>query len=395
MKILHVISSMNPIYGGPSQGIRNFEFGLRDKNIERHIVCFDSPEEVNRWENGSLIIHPLGKRITPWQFNSKLSDWLDANVVDYNVLIINGLWLYHSYIAIKVINSLKENKQKVPKVFIMPHGMLDPWFQKAKSRRFKAIRNEVYWRLIEKKVVNSADGLLFTCEEELRLARQSFKGYRPQREVNIGYGIQEPPVQTDLINKALEEIYPSYQNNKYWLFLSRINEKKGVDLLIEAYQKLIEENNAEVLPDLLIAGPGIESDFGKKILLLGQKSIQSRKKIHFIGMLSGDSKWGAIHNCELLILPSHQENFGIVIAEALACSKPVLISRQVNIWYEIQQAKAGIICDDNSLSVFNALKEFHELNGDEKQNMSKQARLAFEQYFDVRKTAQKFVDAIS
>lgn len=265
MKLLHIIPSMNPKLGGPSQGIRNYEFGLKGKNTERHVVCFDSIDEVKNWSNSNLILHPLGERKTKWQYNEKLSDWLLKIISNYEVVIINGLWLYHSYIVIKIVNRLKEKRQKSPKVFTMPHGMLDPWFQRSKSRRLKALKNEIYWKLIEKNVVNSADGILFTCAEELELAKKTFKGYKPKDEINIGYGIEEPPIQTIAMDEAIKNILPNIQGKKYWLFLGRINEKKGVDLSIEAYQILFNEHEINDLPDLVIAGPGIESDFGKKI----------------------------------------------------------------------------------------------------------------------------------
>ena len=88
----------------------------------------------------------------------------------------------------------------------MPHGMLDPWFQRDKSRRVKAVRNWFYWWLVERGVVNAADALLFTCQQELELARTTFGGYRPKREMDVGYGIAEPPAKATLM---LERSMPS------------------------------------------------------------------------------------------------------------------------------------------------------------------------------------------
>ena len=72
--------------------------------------------------------------------------------------------------------------------------MLDPYFQTTKERKWKSIRNYIYWYLIEKKVIGEADGLLFTCEEEMRLASLTFKQYHPKSTFNVGYGINEPPM---------------------------------------------------------------------------------------------------------------------------------------------------------------------------------------------------------
>ncbi|MFN3590544.1 MAG: glycosyltransferase, partial [Spirosomataceae bacterium] len=188
------------------------------------------------------------------------------------------------------------------------------WFQRAPSRRWKALRNEVYWALVERQVVNEADGLLFTCQQELELARTTFWGYRPKQEINVGYGILPPPACTEEITQAFQHPRP------YFLFLSRIHEKKGVDILITAYQNLRKENPTLAIPDLVIAGPGLESTYGQKVQELVQDAY--KENISFVGMLSGDSKWGALYGCDAFVLPSHQENFGIAVVEALACGKP-------------------------------------------------------------------------
>lgn len=392
MKILHVISSMNPKFGGPSQGIRNLEIGYMYN--ERHVVCFDSPDDVNKWENGDLIFHPLGQGKTSWWINRKFSKWLNKNVFYFDVIIINGLWLFHSYKTIEIIDKLKAKNKKTPKIFIMPHGMLDPWFQNSYTRRFKALRNEIYWKLVERNVVNSADCLLFTCSEELELARKTFKGYQPKEEINVGYGIKTPPIKTAIMDDFIKKIFPKLEKNKYWLFLGRIDEKKGIDLLIYAYKKILKEELLQDIPDLLIVGPGIESHFGQKVFKLVNDSILLKNKIHFVEMLKGDAKWGAIYNCEAFILPSHQENFGIAVAEALACSKPVLISNQVNIWKEIERNGAGFICDDTMESIVLILKKFYELKDSEKERMSNQALFTFKSYFNVEKTAITFFEAL-
>lgn len=394
MKLLHIIPTMNPKYGGPSQGIRNYEFGLKGLDVERTVVCFDNPEDIKFWENGNLTIYGLGGRSKQWQYNNKFSDWIKENIVAFDVVIINGLWLYHSYQTTKTIKILKQNKQLVPKVYIMLHGMLDPWFQNTSTRLFKSMRNEVYWRLIEKNVVNSADGLLFTCEEELNLARQSFVGYDPKKEINVGYGIECPPTQSDLMNSIANNLFKNRLPQKYWLFLSRVNEKKGIDILIDSYSKLLEKNSKNDLPDLVIAGPGMETAFGETILQIVSKSIFLQKKIHFTGMISGNAKWGTIYNSEAFILPSHQENFGIAVAEALACGKPVLISNQVNIWKEIADSGAGLVCEDNSDSIYKMLKKFYELKKEDKALMAKQALFVYRNFFDVKKTAKILIEAL-
>lgn len=398
MKILHIISGANPTSGGPIQGIRNYEAEIVHFLSEQHLVCFEESADVALWDfPKSLKIVALGKAKTPWQYNSKLVPFLKKEAHRYDVIIVNGLWSYHSYATIKAITWLKKNKPelKEPKVYVMPHGMLDPWFQKDKSRRLKALRNVIYWHLIEKNVVNSTDGLLFTCEEELLLARTTFSGYRPTKEHNIGYGIEAPPVRTEAMKTSFQENSGLDSNEPYLLFLSRIHPKKGLDLLLEAYQQIIDTPEfADKVPALVIAGPGIESDYGKKLLDIMEENPAVKAKVRLVGHLSGAAKWGAIYGCAAFVLPSHQENFGIAVAEALACYKPVLITNKVNIFREIEQGGGGIIGMDTLEGTVANLKKWMNLSKTSKDKMGQDAHAVYQKYFDVKNAVKKLLEAV-
>ncbi|OSS38184.1 hypothetical protein C723_2885 [Christiangramia flava JLT2011] len=294
---------------------------------------------------------------------------------------MHGLWQFPNYGVYKAIEKLRAKGESIPKVASMPHGMLDPYFQKAEDRRIKAIRNEVVWRFTEKKAINNADAIFFTCEEELKLARTTFKGYEPKREINVGYGIQKPPKFREEFSIAFGKRLPNLQNN-YWLFLSRIHPKKGVDLLIKAYKESVQENSS--IPDLVIAGP-LNSSYAKEI----QKIAGGHSKIHFPGMLVGEEKWGALYNCETFILPSHQENFGIAVVEAMACGKPVLISKNVNIWREISEIKGGWFFKDlTAASIYNSLKEFTLKPKEQIEAAGANAQTGFQRLFNAEKQSE-------
>lgn len=360
--------------------------------IVREIVCLDPPDS-GYLKQEKLKIHALGPGVTKWHFTRRLNRWLWSNLTRFDAVIINGLWQYHSWATYRTLNKLKKNSPelKLPFFLAMPNGMLDPYFQKAKERRLKAVRNWIYWKLIENRVVNNARGLLFTCETELLLARETFKPYLPQNEFNIGYGIQKPPRYTPAMANAFLQRCPGLNPEKpYLLFLSRIHPKKGADLLIEAYQYWAERS---AVPQLVIAGPGLESPFGEKIQTLAKSGKLRGGNIVFTGMLTGDAKWGAFYGCEAFILPSHQENFGIVVAEALACGKPVLISNQVNIWREINGG--GIIGVDDRQGVRDLLKQWLDMNPAERQAMSETALKVFYDNFESYPPAKKLFRALT
>jgi glycosyltransferase involved in cell wall biosynthesis len=266
----------------------------------------------------------------------------------------------------------------------MPHGMLDPWFQTEKTRKIKAIRNYIYWHLVEKHVINQVDGILFTCEQELLLARTTFSRYHPKKEVNVGYGIETPPENNLKFSEAFEILCPRLKGEQFFLFLSRIDFKKGVDILINAYILLSQENPN--LPHLVIAGPH-DSNYAKEMILLAA----GNPKIHFPGMLRGPAKWGALYCCDAFILPSHQENFGIAVAEALACSKPVLISNKVNIYREIEDGGAGIINEDDLEGTLSNIKQWNNLSLIEQKQMGQSAHLVYKKDFSVMNSAKKLI----
>ncbi|MEO8112336.1 MAG: glycosyltransferase [Ginsengibacter sp.] len=402
MNILRLIATMDPASGGPCQGIRNSIPELKKLGVRNEVVCLDDPSSAFL-KDDPFTVHAIGLRKGPWQYNANLISWLLKNFHRFDAVIIHGLWLYPSYAVNKAINLFKTQRKNndevfhIPKIFVMPHGMLDPYFQEAKGRKLKAIRNSWYWKLIEKHVVNNADGLLFTCEEELRLAHKPFGSYHPKTEINVGYGIKRPPAYSAKMKDAFLAACPSLNEAPYFLFLSRIHEKKGVDVLIKAYAFFLNKRTGQGnrLPKLVIAGPGADSTYGLKLRKLIDGEPGLFDNILFPGMLLGDAKWGAYYGCAAFILPSHQENFGIVVIESLACSKPVLISDKVNIWQEIEKAGAGIVGSDSVEGTLELIEVWDRMTNEEKNAMQLNARSLFEEKYTSAAAASTLLQAVS
>ena len=394
MNILHVLAGMDPKLGGVCQAVRTMANGLIDLGVTNEVVSLDAADS-SFLKDDLFPVHALGPASGPWSYSPRLLPWLVENLCRFDVVIVHGLWLYYGHAVKKAIQSetvrrqLKE-KQKVgstTKLFVMPHGMLDPYFQRAPGRKLKALRNWAYWKLIESKLVEQADGLLFTCEEELLLARKPFRPYHPKRELNVGLGIEHPPAFSRDMTESFLKKCPEVRDQPYILFLSRIHEKKGVDLLISAYAKVYEKGS----PKLVIAGPGYDSPYGQKLKELINENGKIKDAVLFPGILSGDSKWGAFYGCDAFVLPSHQENFGIAVAEALACCKPVLISNQVNIWREIQEGNGGIVAADTIEGTIDLLERWKNLNTDKRIEMATDAGKLFERSFAIASVASNLM----
>lgn len=389
--ILRVIATMDPKAGGPGQGIRNSIPEMEKLGVINEVLCFDSGEE-DYCGTDIFTIHYLGPSRTPYQYVSGLSSWLFENFKRFDVVIIHGLWIYNSWGTYRVWEKYKKTKKSYPKLYIMPHGMLDPYFQKAPERRLKAIRNRILWRVIENKIINRVSGVLFTCQKELELARETFQNYSPNLELNVSYGILPPPEYNNKMSLLFDNNFSYLSNNRYMLFLSRVHGKKGIENLLNAYN-LFSENYStdenEIL-DLVIAGPIQDEKYAFKL-----KNIASgNKRIHFVGMMRGDYKWALLYNCSCFILPSHQENFGIAIVEALACSKAVLISDKVNIYKEILNGKAGFVEKDEIEGTRILLEKWNNLNNQERIEIGDNGRSLFLEKFSSNKAAKMLIDKL-
>ena len=230
--------------------------------------------------------------------------------------------------------------------------------------------------------------MLFTSEEERQLARGVFAG-PVYKETVVAYGTAEPPPPSQVQRDAFRALLPGLGNRSYLLFLSRIHEKKGCDLLVSAFAN-IAQHYPDV--DLVIAGP---DQVGLKARLQEQaKAAGIADRIHWPGMLKGDAKWGAFHDAEAFILPSHSENFGIVVAEAMACQTPVLISNKINIWREVEASGGGFVEDDTLDGTSRLLERWLALGPSEKAAMAGSAKEGFERNFHVAAAGRDLENAL-
>ena len=118
------------------------------------------------------------------------------------------------------------------------------------------------------------------------------------------------------------------------------------------------------------------------------------ERVSWLGMLSGDEKWGAFHACDVFALPSHHENFGIAVAEAMGCAKPVLISNQVNIWREIEAGGGGMVADDTLEGTRENLRRWLALTPEQSHAMGSRAHATFLERFTVEAMAQGMLDLV-
>jgi glycosyltransferase involved in cell wall biosynthesis len=372
VKILHVISSVNPAGGGPIEGIKQLGTSLESSGHQVEIASLDPPDSVFLRQS-PLPVHPLGPTTLGYAFTPRLVPWLRANRRQYDAVIVNGIWQFHSFGAWRALHN-----SNTPYV-LFTHGMLDPWFKK--QYPLKHFKKWLYWPWAEYRVLRDAQAVLFTCEEERVLARGSFWLYHCN-EVVVSYGTAQPKGDPQGDLQEFFSRYSSLRGKKLALFMGRVHPKKGCELLIEAFAKVLTQPEWH----LVIAGPdqvGWQEELNYRAGHLGLND-----RITWTGMISGTLKWGALRAAEVFVLPSHQENFGIAVAEALAAGTPALISNKVNIWREIERDRAGLVEDDTLDGTCKLLRSYLEMTTEQKSAMRLAAHDCFEQRFEIRQAAE-------
>jgi glycosyltransferase involved in cell wall biosynthesis len=171
--------------------------------------------------------------------------------------------------------------------------------------------------------------------------------------------------------------------------LGRIHPKKATDILIKAFAGSLAKDSDWYL---VIAGPD-QVGWQKELEGLASR-LDIADRIIWTGMLSGAVKWGAFFASEVFVLPSHQENFGIVVAEALACGLPAIISDKINIWREIENYQAGIVGSDTVEATRASLNRWSELSDEDRDRLRSNSRRCFAEQFDYRQTSEKILQSV-
>jgi len=376
MRILRVINTLNPATGGPVAGILQITPYLSELGVSTTVLSLDKPDSPWLIQSGFQSIG-CGPSLTGYGYVKALPSRILQYARHHDHVIVHGLWQSHSLAVLRALRGTS-----IP-YSVYPHGMLDPWFQK--TYPLKHIKKSLYWLLAESRVLHNASAVLFTTECERELASHSFSPYRVN-DIVLGYGASPPPADHVHQRQAFLTTFPTLQNKRIILYLGRIHPKKGIDLLLYAFASICHTDSTL---HLVIAGP--DSTGHRSALQLLCISLGISERVIWTGMLLDTLKWGALRSAELFCLPSHQENFGIAVAEALSCAIPVMIANTVNISGEVANACAGIIHSDTRQSTIDALAIWINMPATEKSTMSLNAELLFKARFDLSSVARNLL----
>jgi glycosyltransferase involved in cell wall biosynthesis len=248
---------------------------------------------------------------------------LEAAVPRADIVHLHSLYLFHTWYTARLCR-----RHGVP-YLLRPHGTLDPFLW----RRHRA-RKAVLEALFQNRVLREAAAIHYTAEEEMRLAAPYVQG---APGVVVPNGLDLAEYATLPAPGGFRARHPEIGDRRIVLFLSRLNFKKGLDLLIPGFARASRRHDDL---HLVIAGP----DDGQLAAARGWVAEQGiGGRTTFVGMLDHAGKLACFRDAAMFVLPSYSENFGIAIVEAMACGLPVAISDRVNIWREIEAAGAGLV----------------------------------------------------
>ena len=378
MKILQTVQTLDVRTGGVVRAVLLLSEAIAAQAHEVEIITLDPPgsEHVNVTP---LKVHALGTGKPGFGFAPALLPWLRENGAAFDRVIVNGLWQYPGFAVWRAFAS-----SSTP-YFVFPHGMLDPWFKR--TYPLKHLKKWLYWPWGEYRVLRDARAVIFTSEEERREARESFWLYRC-REVISPLGVEAPGARS--ADEFLAR-FPELSRKRIVLFLGRLHPKKGCDLLVDAFLRTAPADDESVV--LVMAGPdqtGWEAELKSRADGPGKAH-----RIFFTGMLDGSMKWSALHAADVFVLPSHQENFALSVAEALACGVPALISNKVNIWREVQEDGAGYVEPDDAAGTERLLRRWFENPEPERALFRRRAAECFRKRFEIKRAATSLLNILA
>jgi len=383
MRILQIIPSISLVYGGPSQMVLGLSAALAAKNIDVTIITTDSNGDIGQLpldvplnepiqQNGYQIIY---FRCYPWRrykFSFSLLQWLNENARQFDLAHLHALFSPVTTLAATIARY-----HHLPYI-IRPCGMLDP-ADLQKKKRLK----QIYATLLERPNLAGAAAIHFTSKEEAKISERFGLGRTGKmpvpRDLVIPLGVT-----AGLFPKKLRE-----SQVPIILFMSRIEPKKGLDLLIPALESILKSG---IEFHFILAGSNPQdADYETQIKVQIHNSSLA-KYTTITGFVSGDFKAELLTKADLFVLPSYYENFGLAVAEAMAAGVPVVISDRIHIAENIQQAEAGWVGPLEVGAIANSIKSAL-LNPQERQRRGLNGKEYAKKHYNWEAIAQQTIDA--
>lgn len=388
MKLLTVISSYYPAFqcGGPISSVHALNKALVKKGIDVSVYTTNVALETQVCVNKETIVE--GVKVTyfafnrsleflgttGWQFSLTMAKRLKRNLKDFDLVYVIGVWNHSVAVTCHYCR-----KYKIPYI-ISPRGLLYPY-----ATGKKPWKKWPYYYFIARKDLTCANAIHYTSDNEAESCHQLL-GLR-NKTIVIPNGLDLSEFADLPQAQVFRRHYPDLQDKRIILFLGRISWKKGLDILIEVFNKIAKERSDT---HLVIAGVD-EGGYIKSVKKwVGKYGLENR--VTFTGMLLGREKLAAFVDSNLFVLPSYSENFGMSVIEAMACGLPVVISNQVGVYKDIQKNNGAVVVECNAASLYQGITAILD-NPDLAARLTLQARKITADYFDIEKVADRMLEA--
>ncbi len=322
--------------------VRNVTRGLSQEGIETHVATTDdNGPETLQVPCGVPVVQEgvtywyFHRQMRPYTFSWPLAVWLARHVSEFDVLHIHALFSFATLPA-----AFWARRRGVPYI-VRPLGTLNEWGMKNRRPRLKKLS----FRLLERRVLAHAALVHYTSDQE-RLEAEKLQVTAAAAVIPNAV----PDSSGVSVAGRFRAAHPQLKGRRLILFLSRIDAKKGLDLLLRAFATVRQQVPGAAL---VVAGDG-QAGFVSG-LKVEAASLGIASDVHWVGFLADEEKQSTLADAELFVLPSYSENFGIAVVEAMAAGVPVIVSDQVGIHREIAQAQAGLVVSCHEAELASAL----------------------------------------
>lgn len=355
IRVCLTVASLNTKTGGTARTVTALAENVKRSFIKVHLFCpEDFPLNRIRWRNQEKRLH---------QFVTQRKHFIHF-LKKHGIALVhdNGIWHPFNHMVSSVCNKLI-----IPRM-VSCHGMLEPW-----SLQYKKWKKRIAWKLYQYKDLKTAVCFHATASSEAENIRKL--GFT-QPVAIIPNGVDFPA--------NMPQKQRAQNGARRALFLSRIHPKKGLKDLVKAWRKVNPENW-----ELLIAGPdegGHENEIKALVKKMGLSS-----KVHFRGNLSDTDKWHVYRSSDLFILPTYSENFGIVVAEALAAEIPVITTTETP-WRILEEERCGWWIPPGEAFLFSTLKTVLKTADQDLHEMGQRGRAIALARYNWKNAAQSMAD---
>ena len=353
MKVLHVIPSLSPTQGGPSFALPLMERALANSGVELTVVATDDdgaghhaavPLAQAVPSHGATRFY-FRKQTDFYKVSLPLAGWLRKNVDQFDLVHIHALFSFSSTAA-----AWAARRKGIPYV-IRPLGVLNRWGMENRRQFVKSLS----FRFMEAPMLRHATAMHYTSRAEQHEAEQT--GATAPAAV-IPLGVDTAAFQNLPDPELFLKQFPSACGKKLVLFLSRLDAKKGLDVLLGAWAEIRKSEignrkSADWL--LVIAGSG-DAAFERGLRAQAER-LGVTESILWPGFLAGAEKLSALAAATVFVLPSYSENFGIALVEALAAGLPCVTTMGVAVSEDIAASEAGLVVPPEKHALGAALEQ--------------------------------------